>query len=84
MTKIYNVKCNPKNQTEKNLAKLILNSLIGRFGMNINKNKTSLVTEDKHIELLTTRVVKSSTDLGAGMYLDTYIPTIDKNICDMC
>jgi hypothetical protein len=78
---VYKIKSNPRNPTEKNVAKLILNSLIGRLGMNIHKIKTSLLSEEKHLELLSTRVVKNTTDLGSGMYLDVYIPDIDKDIC---
>lgn len=77
---IYRIKSNPRNKSEKNVAKLILNSLIGRFGMKIEKNKTTIVPEEKHLELLTTRVFKNSLDLG-GMYIDTYIPNINKEIC---
>lgn len=49
--------------------------------MDIQKNRTSLLTEEKHLELLTTRIVKNTIDLGAGMYMDTYIPDIDKEVC---
>jgi hypothetical protein len=77
---VYKIKSNPRNKSEKNVAKLILNSIIGRFGMDIKKNKTTLITEEKHLELLTTKVLKNSIDLG-GMYLDTYVPDIDREVC---
>lgn len=78
---VYKVKSNPKNDTEKNVAKLILNSLIGRFGMDYSKSITKLVDGDQYNDLTTTRVVKNSKKIDKNLYLVTYIPGINKEIC---
>jgi hypothetical protein len=49
--------------------------------MNIDKVKTSILSQEKHSKLLTTRIVKNTIDLDGGMFIDIYIPDIDKNIC---
>lgn len=79
---VYKVKSNPRNGTEKNVAKLILNSLIGKFGMNLYKSVTKLVDNDQHDILNTTRVVKDSKKIDDNLYLTCYIPSINKEICD--
>ncbi len=40
------------NNTKRSIAKLYLNSLIGRFGMNHYKSITRLVDYDRHIFLV--------------------------------
>jgi len=44
--KLYNLKAESTGAI-KVIVKMLLNSLIGRFGMNINKPKTEIVNIDK-------------------------------------
>nr|AAO37819.1 DNA polymerase [Blumeria hordei] len=80
--KIYEIKSNPKNPTEKNVSKLILNSLIGRFGMDFNKVITSLVNKETHNTISITRLMTNSIEIGDNTYLDSYKPSIDKVVCN--
>ncbi|KAF2647003.1 DNA polymerase, partial [Lophiostoma macrostomum CBS 122681] len=66
----------------KNVAKLILNSLIGRFGKDFYKSVTKLLNKEKHDYITTTRVVKDTKMLDNNLYLDCFIPSINKQICD--
>jgi len=50
--------------------------------MNIQQNKTDIIYGERHLELLTSTVVKNSIDLGDSIYIDTYKPGIDKDVCD--
>jgi hypothetical protein len=79
---IYQIKSNPRNDTEKNVSKLILNSLIGRFGMDFYKSVTKLVDQEHHDYITTTRIVKDSKMIDDNLYIDCYIPSINKEICD--
>jgi hypothetical protein len=75
------IKQNPKSPTEKSLAKLILNSLIGRFGMDINKSSASIHSYERHMELMKTKPVKNTIKITEDLYLDVYDDIIDKNVC---
>jgi DNA polymerase family B len=78
---IYKIKNNPRNDTEKNVAKFILNSLIGRFGMNFLKTITKLVDRKGHDLITTTRIQKTYIEIDDNTYLEYYKPNIDKEIC---
>jgi hypothetical protein len=78
---IYKIKNNPRNDTEKNVAKLILNSLIGRFGMNFLKTVTKLVDRKGHNLITTTRIQKTFIEIDDDTFLEYYKPNIDKEIC---
>lgn len=80
---ISKIKLNPKNPTEKNIAKLILNSLIGRFGMNFLKTVTKLVNREGHNLISTTRVQKNFIEIDDDTFLEYYKPNIDKEVCDV-
>lgn len=64
------------------MAKLILNSLIGRFGMYLLKSISKLVNRDRHDILSYSRIIKNYTEIGEDLYLDSYIPGINKKVCD--
>lgn len=79
---IYKIKSNPRNDTEKNVSKLILNSLIGRFGMDYLKMVTNLVNKETHNHISITRILRNYIEIDENTYLDTYKPNIDKEVCD--
>jgi hypothetical protein len=78
---VYKIKNNPRNDTERNVAKLILNSIIGRFGINFLKTVTKLVDKKGHDLITTTRILKTFIEIDDNTYLDYYKPNIDKDIC---
>lgn len=78
---IYEMKTSPRNISEKNVAKLILNSLIGRFGMNPKKTVTKILTAEEHNKISITRPLKNSIYLDDFNYLDTFLPEIHREIC---
>jgi hypothetical protein len=63
------------------MAKSLLNNLLGRFGININKPITEIINKDKLNLILSTREVSSVIDITDRDVLVTYNPTISKNIC---
>lgn len=61
-----------------NLSKLILNSQIGRYGMDFFKSTTKLVNR-KNSEW---KVVKNVIEINDNTFLVTYIPVINKEVVD--
>jgi hypothetical protein len=43
INKVYKFKSNPKNPTQKSMAKSLLNNLLGRFGINLFKPITKIM-----------------------------------------
>ena len=65
------MKVNAKNSTEKSIAKSLLNNLLCRFGIDLNKYETSLVTEEEFEDMLVMRDIKNEINID-GKYLVTY------------
>lgn len=82
VSNIYEKKSNTTNKTERNLAKLILNSLIGKFGMDLFKPTSKLLDYNKHNLFLTTKILRNSIKIDENTYLDTYIPSTNKKVCE--
>lgn len=76
------IKSNPRNKAERQIAKLLSNSSLGRFGMSPEKPVTRLVTIDEHNWLLSTRIVIDSIAITEESFLDTYINSVNKEVCE--
>jgi hypothetical protein len=63
--------------------KSLLNNLLGRFGLNINKPITELVNIDDFDLLISTRECKSFKKVSENSYLVSYYPKISKTVCEM-
>jgi hypothetical protein len=61
MNDIYLLKSNSESSVNRNINKhrLLLNSLIGRFGMKLNKDITKIVDNKTFNNIATTNVIKS-------------------------
>ena len=79
---IYKMKSNPKNETQKALAKSLLNNLLGRFGMDFTKFNTEIVDLETYNKIILTRKVTSEKFITDNKILLTYSPDIDKSICE--
>jgi hypothetical protein len=64
------------------IAKSLLNNLLGRFGLNINKPITELINKDKLNFILSTKEVSSVLDITDSHVLITYNPSVSKDICN--
>ena len=82
VNKVIDLKINAKNSSERNVAKLILNSLIGRFGMDFLKTVTRLFNSNTHDLISVTRAIKNSIEIDENLYLDTFKPGVDKEVCE--
>lgn len=79
---IYKIKSNPANEAEKNVAKLLLNSLIGRLGMDFNKYITKTVNEKEHDFICSTRDISHTVKIIDDVYRVTFNPNVSKSVCD--
>lgn len=79
---IYNIKANPANNTQKSIAKSLLNNLLGRFGIRLDKSVTKIVS-DKNFDILCAKnKIVSYKPIANDKILVTYIPLLDPDIIE--
>jgi hypothetical protein len=77
----YKIKSKTSDKVEKAVAKSLLNNLLGRLGLNIDKPTTSLVNKMKHNELQQTKKINNVIPID-DKFLVTYSNKVSKDICD--
>ena len=77
---LYDLKLNTTG-SKKAVNKSLLNNLLGRFGLNIIKPVTKLVSIDRLDYLMSTTQIKSIQEITSNKWLVNYIPIIDPVIC---
>ena len=77
---LYRTKSTTKDDVERQTVKSLLNNLLGRFGLDINKYVTSLVSLDEFKELIQIRKFRSVKFVGEKVLL-SYEKEINKEIC---
>lgn len=78
---MFDIKAKTNDPVEKAMVKSLLNNLLGRFGLDINKYETKLVSTDVLKHILSTRDVKSQTKIDEKT-LVSYNIDISKDICE--
>lgn len=74
---IYKIKSNPSNPVQKQIAKSLLNNLLGRFGISLDKPITKIVSENKFNEISLINKITSYKIISEDKILLTYIPKLD-------
>jgi hypothetical protein len=77
----YKIKSTKKDLVEKSIAKSLLNNLLGKLGMNIDKFITKLVSEDELQNILQSKVVRDVNYIG-NKILVTFGDEISLDICN--
>lgn len=77
---MYEGKATALGKVDKTLYKSLLNNFLGRFGMNIDRTKTDLLTPDQLSVVLYTREVKNVVEMSDYTTLTTYVPDVSKEI----
>lgn len=75
------LKANSEDVTHKNIAKLLLNSLFGRFGMSPYQLIRKIVNKNKGDNILLTRSTGEEIPLTNNHVLISYLPGPDADIC---
>lgn len=79
---LYDIKSTAgNNKSLKSVAKLFLNSLLGRFGLRLDSNITDIVDEKQFDRIASTRAINSYVQLNNNTYLVNYNTDIDLDIC---
>jgi DNA-dependent RNA polymerase auxiliary subunit epsilon len=68
--------------TSRKVVKSLLNNLIGRFALNFVKPISKTVNKTELDYLLTTKEIKTFKKINENNFLITYIPIVNKDICD--
>lgn len=77
---IYKIKSDPINNTQKSMAKSLLNNLLGRFGINLDRGITDVLnSDDFNIKSLMYKIV-SYKQISNEKYLVSYVPKLDYDI----
>jgi hypothetical protein len=77
----YSVKAGSTDTTRRAVSKSLLNNLLGRFGLSIERSATDLITEEKFNKLIQTQEITNAVKLG-NYYFVTYNTYVSQNICD--
>ena len=78
----YKIKSETKDLVQRSTAKSLLNNLLGRFGLNINKPITKLLDHDELQEVLQTRRIVGDIKYIGDKRLVTYESYISPDICN--
>lgn len=81
VTALYKIKCTTKDTTERAIVKSLLNNLLGRFGLDINRYTTSLLSRDELENVLQTRKIKSIKYID-DKCLVNHSADISKEVCE--
>lgn len=79
---IYEIKSNNTNKAIRSIAKLLLNSLLGRFGLRLDSNNTEIVDNTKLNLIAYTRAINSHVQLNDNLSLANYNKKIDIDLCN--
>lgn len=79
--KLYDIKSNSKGMI-KAVTKLLLNSIFGRFGMNINKSISEIVNKDKLDLILSSHEVNSIKELDENNFIVSYNSEISNSVSE--
>ena len=82
VNEFYQLKRNTSDPVERSIAKSLLNNLLGRFGLNIEKDITELVDDTKFNSILQTKKIKSFKDISEKK-LVTYNSDVSSDICEL-
>lgn len=77
----YNIKSTTTDEIMKSIAKSLLNNLLGRFGLNIDKFITELVSQERYYEILQYKSIKSVKYIGDKV-LVTHGSDVSMDICN--
>lgn len=79
---VYKHKVNPINKTQKAMAKNLLNNLLGRFGIKMEKPLTKIVNNDIFNRISLMHKITSYTPIGDKKMLVSYNPILEPEIIE--
>ena len=80
INKVYPIKSNTTNKSQKAMAKSLLNNLLGRFGINMDKPITELLSREAFERKMLMHKIMSYKDISEDKVLVSYVPKLDYDI----
>ena len=80
INKVYPIKSNATNKSQKVMAKSLLNNLLGRFGINIDRPVTELLTRKAFYKKMLMHKIMSYKVISKDNILVNYVPKLDYDI----
>lgn len=77
---VYTIKSNPKNSSQKAIAKSLLNNLLGRFGINFEKGISEIMSIKTFNQKSVMNKIISYKEIGDDKLLVSYTPKLDYEI----
>lgn len=77
---VYKIKSDPINNTQKAMAKSLLNNLLGRFGINLDKPIVDIMTPETFRQKSLINKIISYKEISENKVLVTYSPKLDYDI----
>ena len=77
---IYKFKANYTNSTQKSIAKSLLNNLLGKFGIRLDKSLTKIVSSKTFDLICVNNKISSFKQITSNKILVTYTPILDDEI----
>jgi DNA polymerase type B, organellar and viral len=79
---LYNIKSTTKDSVIKSIAKSLLNNLLGKFGLDINKYESSILSEERLGDIIEARRFRGIKEISKDKYLVSYDVEVSKDICE--
>ena len=80
INKVYPIKSNTTNKSQKAMAKSLLNNLLGRFGINIYRPVTELLTSKAFDRKMLMHKIMSYREISDDKILVSYVPKLNYGI----
>lgn len=80
INKVYSIKSDPVNPSQKAMAKSLLNNLLGRFGINMDKPVTEILSQKAFSSKMLMYRITSYKELSDDRVMVTYIPKLDHEL----
>lgn len=80
INKVYSIKANPLNLSQKAMAKSLLNNLLGRFGINLEKPITEVLSNETFSKKMSMCKIVSYKQISEDRVLVSYVPVLDYDI----
>lgn len=78
--KVYDMKKSSVNLVQRSLSKSLLNNLLGRFGISLDKPVTKIVSDEKLNEMFSLNKITSFKTINEDVNLVSYNPKLDSDI----
>lgn len=77
---VYEIKSNARNPSQKAMAKSLLNNLLGRFGINLEKPITEVLSYEAFETKMLMHKIMSYKEISEHKVLVSYVPKLDYDV----